>query len=133
MAALNTQERLLIAYCFRRRDSPWVTVWEENRAITAIPWKGRIQARGLEFGTTPMPVSRRENFLAGGPVFGVPTLNYVPAHDVRVLRYAAFLAHLPAGFNEISNIELGEKEFLVFDARGREPLRVPASGASGLT
>ena len=130
VAALNARERLLLAYCFPRRDFPWITVWEENRAIAAAPWKRRIQARGLEFGTTPLPVPRRENHLAGGPLFGVPTVACVPARGARVVRYAAFLSPLPVNFTNLSDIELGEKEFLVFDAKRKEPLRVRASSAS---
>ena len=30
VAALNIRHRLLFAYCFRRADYPWVTIWEEN-------------------------------------------------------------------------------------------------------
>ena len=132
VAALNLRERLLIAYCFARRDFPWIAIWEENRAITAAPWKRRTQARGLEFGTTPLPVERREEFLEGGPLFEVPTVGCLPARGTRVVRYAAFLAHLTASFTQISDIELGEKEFLVVDANRKEPLRVRASKASDL-
>jgi hypothetical protein len=132
IAAANLRERLLIAYCFARRDFPWITVWEENCAITAVPWKRQTQARGLEFGTTPLPVGRRENSLEGGPLFGVPTVSCVPARGTRVVRYAAFLALLPAGFTQISDIELGEKEFLIFDGKRKEPLRVRACRASNL-
>jgi hypothetical protein len=133
IAALNARERLLLAYCFPRRDFPWVTLWEENRAIAAIPWKRRTQALGLEFGTTPLPVPWRENFLEGGPLFGVPTVARVPARGTRVVRYAAFLAQLPAGFAAIRDIEIGEKEFLILDAMKRkEPLRVRAVDAASL-
>lgn len=132
VAAINARERLLVAYCFARRDFPWVTVWEENRVVSASPWKRRVQARGLEFGTTPSSAPRRVNYLEGGPLFGVPTVTFVPARGTRTVRYAAFLAHLPAGFNKIRNIALGEREFLVFDAEHKEPVRVPAARASSL-
>ena len=132
VAALNVRERLLIAYCFSRRDFPWVTVWEENRVVSASPWKRRTQARGLEFGTTPSSAPRRESYLAGGPLFGVPTVTCVPARGTRVVRYVAFLATLPAGFDQIRDIKLGEKEFLIVGANRRAPLSVPASYATGL-
>ena len=41
VAALNRKERSLIGYCFSRSDFPWVTIWEENRAIQAVPRRGR--------------------------------------------------------------------------------------------
>lgn len=132
VAALNVRERLLIAYCFPRRDFPWVTIWEENRATPAVPWKRRTQALGLEFGTTPLPVPRRENFLEGGPLFGVPTIACVPARSTRVVRYAAFLAPLPPVFVGVRDIEVGEREFVIVDGKTKRPLRVRAVGASGL-
>jgi len=132
VAALNAQKGLLIAYCFSRRDFPWVAIWEENRAIAAIPWKRRTQAVGLEFGTTPLPVPRHENFTEGGPLFGVPTVTCVPARGTRVVRYAAFLAQLPAGFGGVRDIKVGEKEFIVLDAGAKEPCRVGAVVASNL-
>jgi hypothetical protein len=132
VAALNLRKRLLIAYCFPRQDFPWVAVWEENCAVAAVPWKRQTQARGLEFGTTPLPVGRRENFLAGGPLFGVPTVVCVPAHGKLVTHYAAFLAHVPVGFTSITDIELGADEFHILAANSEDPLRVRASDASGL-
>ncbi len=129
VAALNLRERMLIAYCFPRRDFPWVAVWEENCAITAAPWNRRTQARGLEFGTTPLPLARRENFLTGGPLFGVPTLAHVPARGTRVVRYATLLACVPASFTRITNIELRGHVFRIIGAKSGESLEVSASGA----
>src|SRR5262249_38487728 len=65
IAATNPELGLLIGYCFKRVDFPWVAIWEENQGIAAAPWKQRTQARGLEFSSTPLPVLRREAFLSG--------------------------------------------------------------------
>ena len=59
IAALNEPNRLLFGYCFRHSDFPWVTLWEENHARPLPPWNGRSQTRGLEFRSTPFPVTRR--------------------------------------------------------------------------
>ena len=64
VAAVNRKLGLLIAYCFKRSDFPWVAIWEENMGIAAPPWKQRTRARGLEFSTTPLPVLRRDAFLS---------------------------------------------------------------------
>ena len=46
IAAVNRKLGLLIAYCFKRTDFPWVAIWEENLGIAAMPWNRRTQARG---------------------------------------------------------------------------------------
>jgi hypothetical protein len=127
VAALNTRARLLIAHCFSRHDYPWVAIWEENQARTAAPWSGKTQSRGLEFGSTPFPVSRREAF-ALGPLFGTPTLASVPARGRKTVRYVAFLAQVPEGFGNVRDIRPAKNEILVIGSESKEPVRVPASG-----
>jgi hypothetical protein len=133
VGALNTRHRLLFAYCFRRTDYPWVTIWEENCARENPPWNGQAQTRGLEFGSAPLPVTRREAFTRG-PIFGTPTFSTVPARGRLTIPYVAFMVHLPEGLSEVRDISLGKNQILV---QGREPdqaVTVPASGlvAAGL-
>jgi hypothetical protein len=127
IAALNAQHRLLIGYCFQRRDYPWVTIWEENRAIVAVPWKGTTQARGLEFGTTPLALPRREAF-ASGNLFGTPTLACVPARGQKSIDYVAFLAHVPQRFDQLRDITLGKNEILVLGRHRKDLLHLSAGG-----
>jgi hypothetical protein len=128
VAALNTRHRVLFAYCFHRADYPWVTIWEENCARENPPWNGRAQTRGLEFGSAPLPVTRREAFNRG-PILGTPTFSTVPARGRLTIPYVAFLAHLPEGFSEVRDIRLGKNEILV---QGRELDQVVSLPASGL-
>ena len=65
VAGMNTALGLLITYCFKRADFPWVAVWEENQGIAAVPWRQQTRAEGLEFSTTPLPVARRESYMSG--------------------------------------------------------------------
>jgi hypothetical protein len=130
VAALNRKLGLLIAYCFKRSDFPWVAIWEENMGIAAAPWKQRTRARGLEFSTTPLPLLRREAFLAGR-LFDEPTLTCVPALGTKMVRYVAVLARVPKGFDHVSGIELREKEFLIHGAK-KQTVTVPASAAEKL-
>jgi len=117
IAATNRRLRLMLAYCFRRQDFPWVAIWEENRAIAAPPWKARTEARGLEFGTTPLPVSRRDAFLAPR-LFDEPTMTWVPARGRRSVRYAAMLHALPPDFNIVSDITIEDDGFRVLGETG---------------
>jgi hypothetical protein len=130
VAGLNPTEGLLIGYCFARSDFPWITVWEENRAVQAVPWKGKTQALGLEFGTTPIPTTRRANFLKGGPLFDTQTATYIPALGKRTVRYIAFLAHVPATFTHLRDVCVGKNEILLFSSSSGVPLRLQASAIS---
>jgi hypothetical protein len=105
VAAVNQGSGLMLAYCFRRSDFPWVAVWEENRALSSLPWKRRTQARGLEFGTTPFPLERQESF-SMGKLFGEPTSTCVEAKGRKAVRYFAFLAKVSKDFGNVRNIEL---------------------------
>jgi hypothetical protein len=127
VAALNQKLGLLIAYCFKRSDFPWVAIWEENLGIAAPPWKQKTRARGLEFSSTPLPVLRRDAFLSG-PLFGEPTLTWIPAMARKTVRYAALLAKVPDGFGNISNIALGKNQILVHGSQQKDPVALAASG-----
>jgi hypothetical protein len=133
VAALNTQHRLLLAYCFHRGDYPWCTIWEENCARESAPWNSRTLTRGLEFGSAPLPVTRREAF-SRGPIFGTPTFSTVPARGKVTIPYVAFLTQLPEGFVEVGDIRLGKNEILIQGGVPDQVVTVPASGlaATGL-
>ena len=127
IAALNFKSGLILGYCFPRKAFPWVTVWEENCARQDSPWRGATQARGLEFGTTPMPVGKREAFRTG-PLFETPTFQCVPAKGKLRVTYAIFLAPANPAWREILDIQSGEKAITIV-GKNHESIRVPASHA----
>ncbi|MCL5670498.1 MAG: hypothetical protein M1423_04265 [Acidobacteria bacterium] len=130
VAALNTEENLLMGYCFKRADFPWVALWEENCARTDAPWNEVTQSRGLEFGSTPFPVGKREAF-ANGPLFGAPHFSMVPAKGQKTVNYLAFLAVAPKGLAEIRDINIQRGKIVVEgqSAKGKPvTLEVRASG-----
>jgi hypothetical protein len=126
VSALNERHRLLIAYCFRKSDFPWIAIWEENQARTEPPWNGQCQARGLEFSSTPFPVGRREAF-ANGPLFGTLTFSIVPARARKTIRYIAFLAELPEGFEVVRDVRPAAGEVNVFGAGRANVVSLPAA------
>jgi hypothetical protein len=126
IAGFNPRLRLLIGYCFKRRDFPWIAIWEENCAISAPPWNRHTQARGLEFSTTPIPLPRREAF-ALGTLFDTPTLSLVPARGRKTVNYTAFLAPLPAGFDRVEDIVAIGNEISILAPR-RRSIALSASG-----
>ncbi|HKE24175.1 MAG TPA: hypothetical protein VKB88_17545 [Bryobacteraceae bacterium] len=79
---------LTFGYTWRRSDFPWLGIWEENRSRRHAPWNGGAIARGMEFGVSPMPETRRQ-MVDRGTLFGVPTFRWLPAHGRLEARYAA--------------------------------------------
>jgi len=58
--AFSPQFRLAFGYVWKRADFPWLGIWEENCSRQASPWDGKTVTRGMEFGVSPIPETRRE-------------------------------------------------------------------------
>jgi hypothetical protein len=76
--AFSPKARLAFGYVWKRQDFPWLGIWEENHSRTHAPWNGATLTRGMEFGASPMPESRRE-MVDRGRLFDVPTYRWIPA------------------------------------------------------
>ncbi len=127
VAVLNWRLGLLAGYCFRRSDFPWVANWEENCARTDAPWQGKVQARGLEFGTSPMPLGLRDAVL-GGPLFGVPAVRRLPARGVQTVSYAVFATAAPRTWRTISAIGIRQNSLVVTGPSPEERIELMAGG-----
>ena len=127
LLAVNWKLRLGMGYCFRRQDFPWMTVWEENFARQGTPWNGRTQARGMEFGTTPLPLGREETFRRGH-VFDMPSWCVIPAGAERTARYAIFLFAVPPQIHSIQNVATEADAVVLFDEHSQPAISIPAHG-----
>jgi hypothetical protein len=125
--AVNWKERLGVGYCFRRADFPWMTISEENHSRQDTPWNGRVQARGMEFGTTPLPLGREET-VRRGPVFDTPHQCVIPAGGKKTAQYLIFLFKIPGGVESIENVEAAGDAIVLYDQSGRPSLSIPAAG-----
>jgi hypothetical protein len=76
--AFSRRARLAFGYVWRTRDFPWLGIWEENHSRLDPPWNGRTLARGMEFGVSPFPETRRA-MVDRGSLFDVPTFRWLPA------------------------------------------------------
>jgi hypothetical protein len=112
IAVLNWRLGMVAGYLFRPKDFPWVAVWEENCCRSALPWSGRTQARGMEFGTTPMPVGREEMF-ERGKLFGKNGWTRIAGKGSRSATYLAFLARVPKSWRSIRDIRWHNNEIVV--------------------
>jgi hypothetical protein len=77
-AAFSPASRLAIGYVWKQADFPWLGIWEENHSRRHAPWNGDSLTRGMEFGVSPMPESRRA-MIERGKLFGVPAYRWLPA------------------------------------------------------
>jgi hypothetical protein len=85
--AFSPDARLAFGYVWRRADFPWMGIWEENASRPQPPWNGSTLARGMEFGASPFPETRRE-MIERGRLFGVPTFRWIPAATRVTAEYA---------------------------------------------
>ncbi len=96
--AFSPQSRIAFGYAWRRADFPWLHVWEENHSRQSPPWNGRTLTRGMEFGVSPIPETRR-SMIDRGSLFGVPGYRWIPAKSRVTAEYCAFIgpaASIPA-------------------------------------
>ncbi len=87
-AAYSPAYGVEFGYRWRRADFPWLGIWEENHSRTHAPWNGRTLTRGMEFGVSPVPESRRE-MIERGSLFGVPGYRWLPARSRAEVEYQA--------------------------------------------
>jgi hypothetical protein len=86
--AFAPQHHLAFGYFWKRSDFPWLGIWEENCSRTYAPWNGRTLARGMEFGVSPMPESRRQ-MIDRHRLFGTPTYRWIGARSRIEVEYSA--------------------------------------------
>jgi hypothetical protein len=127
IVAVNWKLRLGMGYCFRRQDFPWMAVWEENSARQGQPWNGRAQVRGMEFGTTPLPLGRDAN-LRRGLLFDTPTCCTLPPGAERTARYLLFLFEIPAHIKSIENVAIQTETIVLTDEQAQPALAITARG-----
>jgi hypothetical protein len=127
VAVLNWRLGLVAGYCFRTADFPWVAIWEENRVRGGAPWSGKTRARGLEFGTSPMPVGLRDA-ISAGPLFGTPTVRCLPANSRQKISYAIFISAVPTAWRKISAIDVENGAIRLTGASLEDRIGIDASG-----
>lgn len=88
--AFSPHAALAFGYVWQPADFPWLGIWEENCSRSAAPWNGRALARGMEFGVSPFPESRRA-MVDRARLFDLPTFRWLPARRTLTAHYAIVL------------------------------------------
>jgi hypothetical protein len=80
--------KLAFGYIWKTADFRWLGIWEENHSRTGAPWNGKTLTRGMEFGVSPMPESRRA-MVERNCMFGAPTYRWLAARGRAEVEYWA--------------------------------------------
>jgi hypothetical protein len=86
--AFEPESRLAFGYVWNAADFPWMGIWEEHASRTHSPWNGRTLTRGMEFGVSPFPESRRQ-MVERSRLFDTPTYRWLPARGTLAAEYCA--------------------------------------------
>jgi len=124
-AVHNPALNLVAGYLFDPRRFPWIVLWEENCARQYAPWHGKTRARGVEFGTSPMPLGLDQAREAKS-LFDTPVFATLPAGASVTTSYQLFTSSVPTDWNGIENLDVIDADLLLRDTRGRT-LRIQAS------
>ena len=107
VTALNTEKKLVYGYVFRREDYPWIQHWGNFPSVNAL-------VRGIEFGTQPYDVSRRD-VLNAGPLFSTPTFRWLPAKSKIESHFIVFYSRVPEGFGKVDDVRLENGQIVILD------------------
>jgi hypothetical protein len=119
VTALHTEKKLLFGYLFRRDEYPWLQEWMNYPASGAL-------SRGLEFGTQPFDVSRRQT-VEMGKLFDVPAFRWLPAKSKIGTRFLMFYTRVPDGFLGVSTVKQENGQLVIVDAKSGKQVTLKAS------
>jgi len=119
VASFNSSKRLILGYVFKREDYPWVQYWGNYPADTQV-------VRGMEFGTQPYDLPRRE-IITDGPMFGTPVYRWLPAKSKIESHFLLFYARVPEGFQHVDDITLENGRIVIQDRRAQRQVTLAAS------
>jgi hypothetical protein len=114
--AINTKKHLLVGYIFRRVEYPWLQYWGN------YPPSDKL-SRGMEFGTQPFDVPRREA-VSMGEMFGTPTFRWLPAKSKITSRFVVFYTRVPKGFEKVDDVRMEGGQIIVEDNAAHKEVRL---------
>ena len=119
VAAFNSSKRLILGYVFKREEYPWIQYWGSYPADTQV-------VRGMEFGTQPYDLPRRE-IITDGPMFGTPVYRWLPAKSKIESHFLLFYARVPEGFQHVDDVRLENGRIVIEDRRAQRQVTLAAS------
>ena len=105
VAASTASKGLLIGYIWKTAEYPWLNIWRNSDA-------GKPVARGLEFGTTSLPLPPAA-IAAKGKIFDIPLFEFLDAGQTVAKVYAAFLFEIPPDYAGTERVALLDDRLVV--------------------
>lgn len=119
VTALNPNRRLILGYVFKREEYPWLQYWGDYPPTQKM-------ARGMEFGTQPFDVPRREA-IGMGALFDSPAFRWLPAKAKIETRFLLFHARVPEGFKKVDDVRLENGQIVIEDHAAQKRVTLAAS------
>ena len=121
----NPEYRVLIGYIFPSASSPWVLDWQENQRTRQIPWDGKVIARGICIGDSP--VEGIQNAIRRESVSGVPVYSWIQAGQRRKQSYAFFLAEIPLAFQGVDDLRAESGKIVIVERKTGKTIAIPSA------
>ena len=122
VTACNARQGLLLGYLWRTAEYPWLNIWRYRE-------KGRVAARGLEFGTTGyhQPFG---TLVKTGRILDRRLYEHLDAGQTIRKTYVVFLAEIPRDFAGVTRLEYDGTSLTLTERRSTKPRRITV--AAGL-
>ena len=126
IAVHNRRLALAAGYLFDARRFPWIALWEENRARKYPPWNAITRVRGVEFGTSPMPLGL-EHAQEMRALFDTPVLATIAGRAELTTTYQVFVTPVPHDWQGVPQVSrIGDELVLHSDTYGQLAIRSSA-------
>jgi hypothetical protein len=112
VAVHNRRHQLVAGYSLDPTLFPWLVLWEENCARANAPWNKRTRVRGVEFGTSPMPLGLAQA-REMRRLFDTPVLCSIPANESLQAQYDLFVHPAPHQWSQIEDVRQTEHTLVV--------------------
>ncbi len=113
VTACNPRVGLLIGYLWKTTEYPWLNIWRYR-------YKGRVTARGLEYGTTGYHQSYPV-LVKTGRILNRPLFEYIDAGGTVSKSYAVFLVKIPSDFRGVSRVSSQKGRLVLVERRKQNP------------
>jgi hypothetical protein len=119
VTALNPKRHLVVGWVFRRADYPWLQTWGNYPPTQKM-------SRGMEFGTQPFDVPRREA-IGMGTMFDTATYRWLPAKSKIESRFLVFYTRVPDGFVKVDEVSFENGRLTIQDRKANKQIVLTAS------
>jgi hypothetical protein len=117
VTAINTRRHLMVGWIFRPTEYPWVQNWE------FYPSTGNL-ARGLEFGTLPFDLPRRQ-VIEQNSMWGTPLYRWLPAKSKVSSRVLVFYTRVPTGMMNVDDVRIEDGAIVIVDSAAKLSVKLP--------